>query len=66
MEHNSFTCIQRLFPGATRIQLGPTRKNVQLKTHNRITITQVGFCKVKIEQNNKCKICNFFVVQGYE
>ena len=32
--------------------------------YNLSTITQLGICKVKIEHNNKQKICNFFVVLG--
>ena len=36
--------------------------NVWLKTYNWTTITQLGICKVKMEHNNKQKICNFFVI----
>ena len=32
--------------------------------YNRTTITQLGICKLKMEHNNKHKICNFFVVPG--
>ena len=49
----------------TKEQLVAIRNvNVPLKTYNRTTITQLGICKVKIEHNNKHKICYFFVVPG--
>ena len=32
--------------------------------YNWTTVSQVGTCKVKIEHNNKQKICTFFEVPG--
>ena len=32
--------------------------------YNRTTITQLGMCKVKLQDNNKHEICKFFVVPG--
>ena len=56
---------KKLFPRATKEQLAATRnKEIPIKMYNRKTITQLGICKVKIEQNNKDEICNFFVVPG--
>ena len=34
--------------------------------YNRTALAQLGICKVKIEHNNKHKICHFFVVPGSE
>ena len=54
-----------LFPRATKEQLAAiTNTNVQLKTYTRTTATQLGICKIKIEHNNKQRMCNFFVVLG--
>ena len=39
-------------------------ENIKLKTYNSTTITQFGRCKVKKENNNKIKICSFFVDDG--
>ena len=36
----------------------------QAKTYNCTTIAQLGGCNVKIESNNKCIMCIFFVVLG--
>ena len=56
---------KKLFPRTTKEQLVTTRnENIQLKTYNETTRTHLEICKVKIEHNNKCKICNFFVVPG--
>ena len=39
---------KKLFPRATKEQLVVTRNmDIQLKTYNRMTITQLGICKVK-------------------
>ena len=55
----------KLFPRATKEQLAATwNKNIQPKAFNRTTIAQLGIHKVKIEHNNKLKICNIFVVPG--
>ena len=54
-----------LFPRATKEQLAATtNKNIQLKTYNRTIITQLGVCEVKIEHNNKQRMCKFFVIPG--
>ena len=54
-----------LFPRARIEQLAATKnKNVQLKSYNKTTITQLGMCKVKLEHNNIQKMCKFFVVPG--
>ena len=35
---------------------------INLKTYNQTTIVQLGICRVKLENNDKCKICNFYLV----
>ena len=59
----SLPIYKKLFPRATREQLAATRnKNIKLKTYNSTTIKLLDRCKVRIENHNKVKICNFFVV----
>ena len=54
-----------LFPRATNEQLvGKRNKDIHLNTYSRTAITQLGICKVRIEHNNKPKICDFFEVPG--
>ena len=53
---------KKLFPRETKEQLAAT--NIKLKMYNHTTITQLGTCKVKMEHNNKQKICTLFVVPG--
>ena len=38
------------------------KMQIKLKTYVHTTIKQLGRCKVKIENNKKCKTCIFFVV----
>ena len=46
-------------------QLAATKDaKIKLKTYNCTTTTQLGRYKVKIENNNKCKTCIFFVFLG--
>ena len=46
-------------------QLAATKDTrINLKRYNQTTVTQLGICRVTLEHNNKCKICNFFVVLG--
>ena len=60
-----FHIYKKLFPSATVDHLAATKDaKIKLKTYNHITVTQLGRCKVKIENNNKCKTCIFFVVPG--
>ena len=50
---------KKLFPGVTNVQLVKTiNKHIMLKTFNKTNITQLGTCKVMIEQ----KKCQFFAV----
>ena len=59
-----FHIYKKLFPSKTVDQLAAAEAaNIKLKTYDH-TITQLGRCKVKIENNNKCKTCIFFVVLG--
>ena len=54
---------KKLSPRAAKEQLVATKnKNIQLKTYNKTTITQLGICKNKLEHNNVQKMCKFFVV----
>ena len=44
---------KKLFPRTTIEQLAATKnKNIQVKTYNKMTITQLGRCKAKLENNN--------------
>ena len=62
-----FHIYKKLFPYATVYQLGATKDaKVKLNTYNHTTITQLGRCKLKIENNNKFKTCIFFAVLGDE
>ena len=60
-----FHIYKKLFPSTTVDQLAATKgAKIKLKIYNPTTITQLGRCKVKIGNNNKCKTCIFFVVPG--
>ena len=61
MPFNIFT---KLFPSSTMDQLAGTKDTIKLRTYNCKVITQLGRCKVEIENNDKCKKCIFFVVSG--
>ena len=53
---------KKLFPEITNEQLAATKsKNILLKMHNKITITQLGTCTVEVEHTNNRKKCRFFV-----
>ena len=43
-------------------QLVATRDETKLRTYNCTAITQLGSCKVEIENNDNCKNYIFFVV----
>ena len=54
---------KKLFPRVTNEQSAETKNSsIQLKMFNKTTITQLGTCILKIEHNNKHKMCKFFVV----
>ena len=60
-----FYIYKKLFPSPTVDQLAATKDaKIKLKAYNCTTITQLGRCKVKKENNNKCNKCIFFVVLG--
>ena len=61
MPFNIFT---KLFPSTTMDDLAATKDATKLRTYNYTTITQLGRCKVEIENNDKFKKCIFFVVPG--
>ena len=61
MPFNIFT---KLFPSTTADQLTATKDATKLRTYNCTPITQLGRCKVKIENNDKCRKCIFCVVPG--
>ena len=63
MPFNIFT---KLFPRAKMAQLVVKKHATKLRTYNHTTITQLGGCKVEIENNDKCKNkkCIFFLVPG--
>ena len=51
---------KKLFPRVANEQLMAAKTiNEQLTTYNRTTITQLGMCTVKIEYNEKQKMCQF-------
>ena len=52
MPFNKFT---KLFTSATADQLVTIKDATKLQTYNYTTITQLGRCKIEIENNNKCK-----------
>ena len=60
----SFNIFTKLFPSATADQLAATKDAPKLRTYNYTTITQLGRCKVEIENNTKCEKYIFFVVLG--
>ena len=44
-------------------QLAATKDTkIKFKMYNQSTIMQLGICRVTLENNNNCKIYNFFVV----
>ena len=52
-----------MFPKITNEQLVATKNNnVQLRTYNKTTITQLGTCIVEVEHKNNKKKCTVFVV----
>ena len=54
---------KKLFPGVTNEQIADTiNKCILLKKYNKMTITQLGTCKLMIEHKNNRKKCQFFVV----
>ena len=56
---------KKMFPRITNEQLAATKnESIQIKMYNKTTITQFGTCTVKIQNNNKHKLCTFFVLQG--
>ena len=58
-----FHIFKKLFPRSTKEQPAAIEnENIKLGTYNSTTITQLGRCKVRIENNNKIKTCSFFVV----
>ena len=61
MPFNIFT---KLFPSTTADQLVATKDATNLRTYNSTTITQLGSCKVEIENNDKHNKCIFFIVPG--
>ena len=61
MPFNIFT---KLFPSTTADQQAATKDATKLRTYNCTTITQLGRCKVEIQNNNKYKKCIFFIVPG--
>ena len=54
-----FNILTKLFLSATADQLAATKLVTKLRTYNCTTITQLGRCKVEIENDNKCKKCIF-------
>ena len=56
MPFNIFT---KLFPSTTTGQLAAIKDATKLRTYNCTIITQLGRCKVEIENNNKCKKMHF-------
>ena len=59
-----FHIYKKLFPNTTVDQLTATKDaKIKIKAYNCTTITQLGRCKVKIE-NDKHKTFIFFVVLG--
>ena len=60
-----FYIYKKLFPRATVEQLAARKDTkIKLKMYNQSTVTQLGTCRVTLENNNKFKILNFFVFQG--
>ena len=60
-----FHICKKSFPSTTVDQLAATKDaKINLKTHNHTTITQLGRCKIKIQNNNTHKACIFLVVPG--
>ena len=59
----SFHISKKLFPRSTE-ELAAMKNNIKLRTYIYTTITQFGRCTVRIENNNKIKVCSFFVLPG--
>ena len=60
-----FYIYKKLFPRATVEHVAARKDNkFKLKTYNQTTITQLSTYRVKLEHNDKYKICNFFLVPG--
>ena len=58
-----FHIFKKLYPGSTKEQLATKKNNyIKLRTYDSTTVTQLGRCTVKIENNNKIKMFSFFVV----
>ena len=58
----SYNIFKILFPGATEEQLMATKsRSIVLKTYNKRIILQLGIWSLAIN-NNKQKMCQFFVV----
>ena len=58
-----FHIFEKLYPRSTKEQLAAMKNaNIKLRTYNSTTIKQLSRCTVKIENNNKRKMCSFFVV----
>ena len=54
----SFNIFTKVFHSTTTDQLAATKDATKLRTYNH-TITQLGRCKVEIENNDKCKNMHF-------
>ena len=60
-----FHIFKKICPRFTKEQLRAMKnENIKLRTCNSKTITQLDRCTVRIENNNKMKMCSFFVVPG--
>ena len=60
-----FYMFKKIFPRATVEQLAATKETkIKLKMYKQTTITQLGICRITLENINKCKLCNFSVVPG--
>ena len=60
-----FYVYKKIFPRST-VELLAAKKDtkIKLKMYNQSTIMQLEICRVTLENNNKCKLCNLFVVPG--
>ena len=60
-----FNICQTLFPNTTIELLNETsNKSVILKLYNKISILQLGICRVQLKHTDKQLTCKCFVVQG--
>ena len=58
-----FHIFKRFYPRSTEEHVAAMKNdNIKLRTCNSTTKIQLGRCTVKIENNNKIKMCSFFVV----